>query len=131
MCRLPPAERVPSRRSASSGPRVAAVVSVVETCRRLKSDYLCSILPGLANFPINGNAKLTPSAWAARIYRQNLAMTSTVGLLRRKLLKPFTARSTLFPPKNARLELSGNSAENGEGYRGRGLERKAGSCKKL
>jgi hypothetical protein len=33
--------------------------------------------------------------------------------------------------KNARLELSGASVENGEGYRGRGVERKAGSCKKL
>jgi hypothetical protein len=33
--------------------------------------------------------------------------------------------------KNARLELSGASVENGEAYRGRGVERKAGSCKKL
>jgi hypothetical protein len=29
------------------------------------------------------------------------------------------------------VELPGNSAENGEGFRGRGGERKAGSCKKL
>jgi hypothetical protein len=33
--------------------------------------------------------------------------------------------------QNARLELSGNSAENGEGFRGRGVERKAGSWKEL
>ena len=33
--------------------------------------------------------------------------------------------------QNARSELSGNSAENGEGFRGRGVERKAGSWKKL
>jgi hypothetical protein len=44
-------------------------VSVVETCRRLKipiRDYLGSILPGLANFPINRIAELTPAAWLAR-----------------------------------------------------------------
>jgi len=52
-----------------AGPRVAAIVSIVETCRRLKipiRDYLCSILPGLANFPINRIAELTPAAWLAR-----------------------------------------------------------------
>jgi len=46
-----------------------SVVSVVETCRRLKipiRDYLCSILPGLANFPINRIAELMPAAWLAR-----------------------------------------------------------------
>jgi len=29
-------------------------------------DYLCSILPGLANFPINRITELTPAAWLAR-----------------------------------------------------------------
>jgi transposase len=46
-----------------------AVVSIVETCLRLKipvRDYLCSMLPGLANFPINRIAELTPAAWFAR-----------------------------------------------------------------
>ena len=55
--------------SEEAGPRVAAIVSIVETCRRLKipiRDYLCSILPGLANFPINRIAELTPGAWLAR-----------------------------------------------------------------
>ena len=55
--------------SEEAGPRVAAIVSIVETCRRLKipiRDYLCSILPGLANFPINRIAELTPAAWLAR-----------------------------------------------------------------
>jgi hypothetical protein len=33
--------------------------------------------------------------------------------------------------KNVRLKLSGNSPENGEGFSGRGLERKVGSCKKV
>ena len=52
--------------SEQAGPRVAAIISVVETCRRLKipiRDYLGSILPGLANFPINRIAELTPAAW--------------------------------------------------------------------
>jgi hypothetical protein len=51
--------------SKEAGPRVAAIISVVETCRRLKipvRDYLGSILPGLADFPINRIAELTPSA---------------------------------------------------------------------
>jgi hypothetical protein len=55
--------------SEQAGPRVAAIISVVETCRRLKipiRDYLSSILPGLANFPINRVAKLTPASWLAR-----------------------------------------------------------------
>ena len=33
--------------------------------------------------------------------------------------------------KNARLELSGASVENGEGYRGRGVERKAGELQEV
>ena len=55
--------------SEEAGPRVAAIVSIVETCRRLKipiRDYLCSILPGLADFPIKRIAEFTPGAWAAR-----------------------------------------------------------------
>jgi transposase len=55
--------------SKEAGPRVAAIISIVETCRRLNlsvRDYLASVLPGLADFPINRVAKLTPSAWAAR-----------------------------------------------------------------
>jgi hypothetical protein len=55
--------------SEEAGPRVAAIVSIVETCRRLKIParvYLSSILPGLAGFPINRIAELTPSAWAVR-----------------------------------------------------------------
>src|SRR5258705_1047746 len=55
--------------SEQAGPRVAAIISVVETCRRLKipiRDYLGSILPGLADFPINRIAELTPAAWLAR-----------------------------------------------------------------
>jgi hypothetical protein len=55
--------------SKEAGPRIAAIFSVVETCRRLKipvRDYLGSALPGLADFPISRIAELTPTAWAAR-----------------------------------------------------------------
>ena len=58
--------------SERAGPRVAAIVSIVEACRRLNipvRHYLGSILPGLANFPVNRIAELTPTAWAARISR--------------------------------------------------------------
>jgi transposase len=52
--------------SEQAGPRVAAILSVVESCRRLKipvRDYLGSILPGLANTPIQRVPELTPTAW--------------------------------------------------------------------
>ena len=45
---------------------LAAILSVVESCRRLKipvRDYLGSILPGLANTPIQRVPELTPTAW--------------------------------------------------------------------
>jgi len=53
--------------SALAGPKVAAILSVVESCRRLKisvRDYLNAILPGLANVPVSRIPELTPSAWA-------------------------------------------------------------------
>jgi hypothetical protein len=52
-----------------AGPRVAAIISVVETCRRLKilvRDYLSSVLPGLDDFPVGRIAELTPAIWAPR-----------------------------------------------------------------
>jgi transposase len=55
--------------SERAGPRVAAIISIVETCRRLNipvRNYLASVLPGLADFPINRIAELTPTALAAR-----------------------------------------------------------------
>ena len=65
--------------SEDAGPRIAAIFTVVETCRRLNlpvRDYLADILPGLANTPLQRIAELTPAAWAAR--HPHL---STVGLL--------------------------------------------------
>jgi hypothetical protein len=55
--------------SPEAGPRVAAIVSIVESCRRLNIPirvYLGSVLPGLANRPISQTAELTPAAWANR-----------------------------------------------------------------
>jgi transposase len=55
--------------SQQAGPRVAAILSVVESCRRLRipvREYLNEILPGLANRSIQQVAGLTPAAWAAR-----------------------------------------------------------------
>lgn len=55
--------------SQQAGPRVAAILSVVESCRRLRipvRDYLNQILPGLANRSIQQLADLTPAAWIAR-----------------------------------------------------------------
>jgi transposase len=54
--------------SKEAGPRVANILSIVETCRRLVlpvRDYLASVLPGLADFPVRRVAELTPQAWAA------------------------------------------------------------------
>jgi transposase len=54
--------------SQQAGPKVAAILSVVESCRRLKlplRDYLASVLPGLADLPVQQVRRLTPAAWSA------------------------------------------------------------------
>jgi transposase len=54
--------------SEQAGPKVAAILSVVESCRRMKvpvREYLASILPGLANLSIQRVGEYTPAAWAA------------------------------------------------------------------
>lgn len=55
--------------SRQAGPKVAAILSIVESCRRLKipiREYLAGVLPGLADRPVHRVAELTPTAWAAR-----------------------------------------------------------------
>jgi transposase len=55
--------------SPQAGPKVAAILSIVESCRRMKipvRGYLAAVLPGLANTSIQRLAELTPAAWAAR-----------------------------------------------------------------
>jgi len=55
--------------SPQAGPKIAAIHSVVESCRRLKlpvRDYLAAVLPGLADRPIQRLPDLTPAAWVAQ-----------------------------------------------------------------
>ena len=52
------------------GSKVAAILSVVESCRRLKlsvRNYLAAILPGLADVIIRRLPALTPSAWTTTV----------------------------------------------------------------
>lgn len=55
--------------SQQAGPKVAAILSVVESCRRMKipaREYLAGVLPGLSGMPVRRVAEVTPAAWAAR-----------------------------------------------------------------
>jgi transposase len=55
--------------SPQAGPKVAAILSVVESCRRLQvpvRDYLSTVLPGLADLPTRRLPDLTPAAWFAQ-----------------------------------------------------------------
>lgn len=55
--------------SLRAGPKVAAILAVVESCRRLKlpvRDYLAAVLPGFADPPIQRLLDVTPAAWVAR-----------------------------------------------------------------
>jgi transposase len=54
--------------SEQAGPKVAAILSVIESCRRMNlpvREYLGSVLPGLANRSIQRVGELTPAAWAS------------------------------------------------------------------
>jgi transposase len=54
--------------SARSGPKVAAILSVVESCRRLGvpvKEYLLAVLPGMARRTLSEVAPFTPARWAA------------------------------------------------------------------
>src|SRR6202051_3931146 len=58
--------------SPQAGPKVAAILSVVESCRRLKvsvRDYFAAVLPGFAALPIRCLPDLTPAVWVARAAR--------------------------------------------------------------
>jgi transposase len=55
--------------SAQAGPKVAAILSVVESCRRLGvpvKDYLLALLPGLAHRKPSELAQLTPGEMESR-----------------------------------------------------------------
>jgi len=54
--------------SVKSGPKVAAILSVVESCRRLDlpvKEYLLAVLPGLNHRKRSEVAQLTPARWKA------------------------------------------------------------------
>ncbi len=56
--------------SPQAGPKVAAILSFVESCRRLKvpvRDYMAAVLPGFADLPIQRLPDLTPAAWVAQL----------------------------------------------------------------
>jgi transposase len=66
--------------SPQAGPKVAAILSVVESCRRLKvpvRHYFSAILPGLADLPIQRLPNVTPSVWVAYYSK-----TQATGILR-------------------------------------------------
>ena len=55
--------------SQQAGPKVAAILSIIESSRRVKitaRDYLAGVLPGLADRPLQYMRQLTPAAWANR-----------------------------------------------------------------
>ena len=54
--------------SVKAGPKVAAILSIVESCRRLGlpvKEYLAAVLPGLNRRTLSQVANLTPARWAA------------------------------------------------------------------
>jgi hypothetical protein len=54
--------------SVKAGPKVAAILSVVESCRRIGApvkEYLTEVLPGLDRRTLNQVAGLTPARWMA------------------------------------------------------------------
>lgn len=53
--------------SAQAGPKVAAILSVIESCRRLGvpvKEYLMEVLPGPGRRSTAEVARLTPTRWA-------------------------------------------------------------------
>ncbi len=54
--------------SVKSGPKVAAILSIVESCRRLAvpiRDFLSDVLPGLDRRTLSQVADITPARWSA------------------------------------------------------------------
>ena len=52
--------------SEEAGPKIAAILSIMETCKRLEinlRDYLNDVLPKLPSWPVNNVAVLSPLNW--------------------------------------------------------------------
>ena len=65
--------------SPQAGPKIAAILSVVESCRRLKLSvraYLAANLPGLVDLPITRLPELTPSVWVAQHPQHSVIQSS-------------------------------------------------------
>lgn len=57
--------------SPQAGLKIAAILSVVESYRRLKLpvlDYLTAVRPGLPDLPIQRLSDLTPAAWGCSAF---------------------------------------------------------------
>jgi transposase len=55
--------------SEQAGPKIAAILSIVESCRRKQipvRNYLADVLPGLNDLSIQRIAELTPKSWATK-----------------------------------------------------------------
>jgi len=71
-------------RPARLDPELPPIISVVETCRRLKipvRDYLGSVLPGLRDFPVGRIAELTPHGMGEPKLTRKSGDAATVCLL--------------------------------------------------
>jgi transposase len=58
--------------SEDAGPKIAALLSVFESCRRMGlpvREYLSDILPKLASLPLSRVAECTPAAWRDRSFQ--------------------------------------------------------------
>jgi transposase len=86
--------------SPQTGPKVAAILSVVESCRRMKvpvRDYLATVLPGLADSSVQRLPELTPAACGLpttgkhtrRSVKGGVAQTDTLKWVRGSHLLPF------------------------------------------
>jgi hypothetical protein len=56
--------------SPQAGPKIASILSAVESCRRLKlpvRDYPAAVLPGLVDLPIQRLPELTSTAWSPSV----------------------------------------------------------------
>jgi transposase len=68
--------------SANSGPKVAAILSVIESCRRLGvpvKEFLADVLPGLDLKTLSQVAELTPARWQGARVNTLGARVNTLG----------------------------------------------------
>jgi hypothetical protein len=69
-----------------AGPKVAAILSVVESCRRLGvpvKNYLAAVLPGLSRRTLPEVANLIPARWTVRRSQTNLGVGRNAYFIRR------------------------------------------------